>query len=126
VSLPTRGFTAILAAGVRQQARAVHLFVNDVDTEDPNLERADFREPDSKIYSPRAVGPKDWHVGEDGVEGRTITWFFREPIELYGYFVSDLGGELLWAQRGDGVPWRVPAGDRIEINAAVGPALARR
>jgi hypothetical protein len=121
VSLPRRGFTAVLFAGVRQTARSVHLFVNDVDLEDPNLERADFREPDSRIYSPRGVAPRDWHVGEEGVEARMISWTFREPVILFGYLIADLGGELLWAQRGEDVPWRVPAGDRIEVIAAIGP-----
>jgi hypothetical protein len=123
MSLPVRGFGRVLANGVKATAAQIHLYSNDADVTDPALERADLREPQVASYAPRPVSAKDWWLtGEHDTECREVKWWFRgADAVVYGYFVTDALGEVLWAQRAEDAPWLIKAGDHVGVSARIAP-----
>jgi hypothetical protein len=99
----------------------VHLYIND---HFPNAKdiRSCYIEPDFGGYERRMM--MNWKVTKDGLmvkaSAEEVVWnlLFDLEVELpvFGYFVSDYGGEVVWAERFTGAPFKIKwAGSTISV-----------
>lgn len=99
----------ILRAALRESV-TFRLFVNDV-WPDLNSRAEDFEEPADLGYTAQACAPDDWEFTTDDF-GKPIAeypkrvWTFQGAVGvIYGYYVTDRQGEILWVERFEAGPF---------------------
>lgn len=84
--------------------KVIHLYKNDV-TPSSSSVIGTFTECTEFGYAPQTLAMGDWSVALDmtgtGAIGShaPITFTFTEAVTVYGYYVTDTGVNLLWAER---------------------------
>jgi len=81
-----------------KQAQLLHLFTNDVV---PDAYSYQYDEPKEENYAPIEMGFEEWRISEgDEAVARCQEKRFEKLIsKVFGYFISNLRGEILWAER---------------------------
>ncbi len=103
--------------------RKVHLYANDVHPSREHDLKA-FQEVTGGGYAPVELAADDWVVREDGklcVATRPpVKWAFTSGVgNIFGYYVTDAGGALLWAERLAPAPFLAAnPGDKLRIALA--------
>ena len=110
---------------VVDQARSVHLYGNKrTPTRHDGV--SDFIEVEGGGYEPLALDPAEWAVQDDNGGSKAVypvyTWRFSGAAGyVYGYYVADGTGKLLWAEMLDPGPFLAAnPGDFFTLKLAFG------
>ncbi len=111
---------AAMTRAVVGLARRVHLYANDVHPVRQH-DLAAFQEVQGGGYAPADLPADDWVVRADGkltVAVRApIAWSFTAGVgNVYGYYVTDAAGALLWSERLVPAPFLAAnPGDKLRV-----------
>lgn len=91
----------------------LHLFKNDVTPGEATV-IGGLTESNEAGYAAISLTGSSWSVTQDsGVttgEYAEQTFTFTEAATIYGYYVTDTSGNLLWAERFTGTAFQLPSG----------------
>jgi len=104
----TRMMTDFLLKNTIKSAHLLHIYTNDYEPDKWSV-LEHFTEPLCESYAPRELWDA-WKV-KDGYAVAKEQPFELEDCEAYGYFVTDVKGIVLWAER---FPKTYPFYDSIE------------
>ena len=108
-----KAFTLARLAG---SGLTVHLFCNDVVPGDFD-QNASYQELVGGGYAPKALPLEGWTIIDGQMVYPRQDWLFTSTPNVprvYGYFVSEAGGTILWAERGP-APFTVAAGGEYRV-----------
>lgn len=95
---------------------SLRLYTNDKTPEEDDTV-SDYTEASGYGYSSITLTGANWDFATDVDGNSTATYnsvqtftFSGGPVTLYGYYVTDIGGNLLWAQRFSVNAVAIPAG----------------
>jgi hypothetical protein len=93
----------------------LHLYVNNVSLGAETFTGASFTEASASGYAAVTLTGSNWTVGTTtGVSSATynssITFTFSVGQSVYGYYVTDTSGNILWAEEFPGAPFALPGG----------------
>lgn len=119
--VPDASELRLLEAMLKTDAKTLHLFTNDLTPSAANTVTS-YVEMSGLGYAAKPLSGEGWTAntlsGEAVGSHAQQTWTFGNgtPIAVYGYYVTDSSGELLWAERFNAAPKTVQyAGDQISI-----------
>ena len=100
----------------------IRLYVNDVDLSGETFTTSSFTEANTGSSSSSSNGyasvtllGANWTVSTNqgvsvAVYNSTITFSFTESQSVYGYYITNTSGNILWAERFSGAPFNLPSG----------------
>lgn len=93
----------------------LRLYVNDVDLLGESVVAADFTEASTVGYVPVLLPGSNWGVStSDGVSvalyATGVSFNFAAAADVYGYYVTDSAGRVMWAEEFPSAPFGLPAG----------------
>lgn len=93
----------------------LHLYVNSVDLTGETFTAASFTEASAGGYYPANLTGANWTVATvagttTAVYNTSITFSFSAGQSVYGYYVTDSSGNILWAEQFPGAPFNLPVG----------------
>lgn len=93
----------------------IRLYVNSVDLNSEGFEASSFTEASATGYVPAPLLGANWIVATtSGISTATyatsVTFNFATGQDLYGYFVTNGGGQVMWAEEFPAAPFSLPAG----------------
>lgn len=103
----------------------IHLYINSVDLTTETFTAASFTEANASGYASETLTGANWTVATDGgvstaVYNSTITFLFEAGQSVYGYYITDTSGNILWAEQFPGAPFNLPvAGGEIAVRPQV-------
>lgn len=94
---------------------AIRLYVNDVDLSDEGFSATDFTEASAAGYVAVALPGVNWVVQTtSGISAATyatgVPFNFAVGADVYGYYIADAAGTVMWAEEFPAAPFRVPTG----------------
>lgn len=94
----------------------LHLFKNNV-TPNEDTVIGDLTEATETGYASITLTGSSWTVSTlVGITSATFaeqTFTFTVGADIYGYYVTSNGGNLLWLERFDGAPFQLPSGGGV-------------
>jgi hypothetical protein len=99
----------------------IRLYSSPVDFSGGGLGIADFQEPEDASYSPIDLLSSSWSVATvGGVSAATyassVEFSFEGASDLYGYYVTDSAGVVMWAEAFSTSPLSIPAaGGKVRV-----------
>lgn len=96
-------------------ALTLRLYTNDVDLLSEGFSSGDFTEADASGYVAVALPGANWSVATtSGISTATyatsVTFNLGSGQDVYGYYVTDAGGSVMWAEEFPSAPFRLPSG----------------
>lgn len=93
----------------------LRIYVNDVDLLSEGFSSTSFTEASATGYVGAALPGANWIVATtSGIStatyATTVTFNFSTSQDLYGYYVTNAGGQVMWAEEFPSAPFRLPAG----------------
>jgi hypothetical protein len=93
----------------------LRLYVNDVDLLSEAVSAADFTEAAQTGYIAVQLPGANWAVSTtSGISVATyatgVSFNFAVAADVYGYYVTDASGEVMWAEEFPSAPFGLPAG----------------
>ena len=93
----------------------LHLYINSVSLSGETFTASSFTEANASGYASETLVGSNWTVATDGgvttaVYNTTITFMFDVGQSVYGYYVTNTSGGILWAEEFPGAPFNLPAG----------------
>lgn len=105
----------------------LQLYTNDLTPVDTSTDLS-FTSATATSYAPATLSPNSWGIGttsgtSSALYNSGITFTFGTAAatqNVYGYYVTDQAGALLWAERFPGAPFALPqSGGEIAIRPQV-------
>ena len=109
----------------------LHLYTNDIDPEDgshgasgEDFDATNFTEATESGYAAITLTGTNWTTEQTvsvskAVYNSGVTFTFTQSVDLYGYYVTDTSGDILWAERFPGAPVSFSGGG----DAAIQPQI---
>lgn len=96
-------------------ALTIRLYVNDVDLSSEGFSASNFTEASGAGYVAVALPGANWVVSTtSGIStaryATGVTFNFSVGQQLYGYYVTNAGGDVMWAEEFPSAPFSLPAG----------------
>jgi len=93
----------------------LRLYVNSVDLLGEAVSAEDFTEASQNGYVAVQLPGANWAVSTDsGISVATyatgVPFNLAETADVYGYYVTDASGEVMWAEEFPSAPFGLPAG----------------
>jgi hypothetical protein len=94
----------------------LHLYVNSVNLSLENFTASSFTEATAGGYASATLAGSNWTASTAGsgvssaVYNSSITFTFSTGQSVYGYYVTDTSGQILWAEEFSGAPFNLPVG----------------
>lgn len=93
----------------------LRLYANDVDLLAEGVVASDFTEASAAGYVAVALPGSNWSVSTElgislAVYASGVPFNFLAASELYGYYVTDAAGNVMWAEEFPSAPFGLPAG----------------
>lgn len=93
----------------------LRLYVNDVDLLAEGVVAAGFTEASTTGYTAVALPGANWAVSTNsGITVATyatgVPFNFAAAADVYGYYVTDAAGNVMWAEEFPSAPFGLPAG----------------
>lgn len=105
----------------------LHLYVNQVNLADETFTADSFTEASASGYSSATLTGSNWTASTDAGTGvstavysSNITFTFSVGEDVYGYYVTNNAGQILWAEEFPSAPFALPStGGEISIKPQV-------
>jgi len=105
----------------------LHLYVNQVDLTDESFTEASFTEASASGYASVTLTGSNWTASTDpgtgvstAVYASNVTFQFSVGEDVYGYYITNNAGEILWAEQFPSAPFALPStGGEISIKPQV-------
>lgn len=103
----------------------IHLYVNSVDLSTETFTASSFTEATASGYSSVTLNGASWTVStvagvSTAVYDDTITFSFTAGQSVYGYYMTNTSGAILWAEQFPGAPFNLPVtGGDISVRPQV-------
>jgi len=103
----------------------LHLYVNSVSLIGETFTASSFTEASATGYESETLTGANWTVSTVGgvstaVYDSTITFSFEVGQSVYGYYVTNTSGQIMWAEEFPGAPFNLPvSGGDISVRPQV-------
>lgn len=98
---------------VKPNNPVIALYSNDLDP-DEGTTKGDFTVSNEAGYQSKTLTSNKWTTTLSGNTSTAVysqeTFSFTTGADVYGYFITDTAGELLWCERFTGAPFQLPTG----------------
>lgn len=106
----------------------LRLYINSVDLSGESFTASSFQEANASGYLPVTLTGSNWTVStaagvSSAVYDTSVTFSFNVGQGVYGYYVTNTSGGILWAEQFPGAPFNLPAGGgeisvrpRVQLN----------
>jgi hypothetical protein len=93
----------------------LRLYTNNVDLSDEGFGSGDFSEPSGNGYFANSLQGSNWVVSTtSGISVASysidLAFNFTAAVDLYGYYITDSSGTVMWAEEFPSPPFRMPSG----------------
>lgn len=91
----------------------LHLYTNSVSMIDETFTSASFTEATQDGYASVTLVGANWTVSTTSgisaaVYDSTVSFSFNENADVYGYYITDTSGNILWAEEFNDAPFSLP------------------
>lgn len=105
----------------------LHLYTNQVDLTDETVEESNFTEASASGYAAVTLTGANWTASTDLATGvstavydTNVTFTFNVGEDVYGYYITNNAGQILWAEEFPSAPFALPStGGEISIKPQV-------
>lgn len=94
----------------------LHLYTNNVNLSSETFTSSSFQKPTSiSGYTSRTLEVSKWNVASNSgvtsaLYNEGITFSFTAAQDIQGYYVTDVGDNIMWAEEFPGAPFKLPSG----------------
>lgn len=116
--VPDQGEVKLLEYIVNKSSASdlvIHLYVDEIDLSAEDFSEEQFEESTAAGYASATLLGANWNVSTTAgisaaVYNVSIEFAFTEGDSVYGYYVTNSDGVVLWAERFPGAPFNLPSG----------------
>lgn len=103
----------------------LHLYSNSLDLTAEDFNESSFTEITDASYSSVVLEGADWSVAPNSgissaVYNNAVTFNFSSGADVQGYYVTNIDGEIMWAEEFPGAPFTLPStGGEITVRPQI-------